>query len=780
MVHTEAFFYAIINSKINSNMKNKFQTFIYFFLIIFCSINSNADEAADSKNYSSINGFVRDKETGETLIGASVQIKDLRIGARTNKNGYYTITRVPPGEHILTVTYIGYETFEKNINFKANDEIRLNIELIPTSIAGEEIIVSADRETDKREITMSRVDVPIQQIKDIKIGGESDLFRALQYLPGILTSSQISSGLYVRGGSPDQNLILLDGSTVYNPSHLFGFFSTFNTDAIKDVELIKGGFNAEYGGRISSVLSITQNDGNQKEFQGLASIGAISSRISLQGPVLKGSWSLSARRTYLEIIKGLITEDPLAPLPDFGFYDINAKLVQNLSDDDKLSFTGFMTSDDFDYSGLGFSANMTLSNYLGGVNWTHIYNKSLYSNLNFSYTRYSNILLGNQSGYAVKFENAIDDYTFKANFEWLLDDNATIKFGYQTSYLNFDIIQNFSGSLDSSYFGTSASTSTIHIQNWNHSLFAQSNYQPTDLISIQGGIRTDYWNFTDKLTVDPRFSIRYLFQENIALKFGWGIFHQNIRTISDPNFTFFDIWIPSDSTVPITRAVHYILSLETTPLKGISLNFDVYYKTLNNISQMNQTALQGTTARDVLYVGSGKTYGFEVFAQKKFGKFTGWLGYAYGVIKYKFDSLNYGREFNPKFDRTHDAKLVLNYSINDRFSLGASFLFQSGQPYTGATSRVQLRLPDQNYGRSKIISSDLYALRLPPSHQLNLNGSYYFKTFGLASTLTLDIFNVYNHRDILARYYNVSEDTVKVEDIKLLPIIPSISYEIRF
>ncbi|HAW09149.1 MAG TPA: hypothetical protein DCW42_08315 [Bacteroidetes bacterium] len=776
MVYSQAF----INALKYFFMKIGNQKLIYILTFILCFTSAFADEASDAKNYASINGFVRDKETGETLIGASVYFKDIQVGARTNKNGYYTINNVLPGEHTLVVTYIGYESFEKKIKVKANDVLRMNIEILPSSIRGEEVIVSADRESEKREITLSRVDVPIQQIKDIRIGGESDLFRALQYLPGILTSSQISSGLYVRGGSPDQNLILLDGSTVYNPSHLFGFFSTFNTDAIKDVELIKGGFNAEYGGRISSVLSITQNDGNQKEFQGLGSIGAISSRVSLQGPVLKGSWSISARRTYLELVKEFIKEDPRSPLPDFGFYDINAKVVQNLSDNDKLSFTGFLTSDDFKYSGAGFDANMNMKNYLGGISWTHIYGKSLFSNLNFNYTNYSNSLFGNQSGYSVLFDNSIDDYTLKANFEWLVNENATIKFGYQTSILNFGIIQNFSGNIDTSYFGTSASTSTINIKNWNHSLFAQANYQPTDLISMQGGIRTDYWNLTDKVTIDPRFSIRYLLQENMSLKFGWGIYHQNIRTISDPNFTFFDIWIPSDSTVPITQAIHYILSLETNPFKGIALNFDVYYKTLTNISQMNQTALQGTTAREVLYVGNGRAYGFEIFAQKKYGKLTGWFGYALGVIKYKFDSLNYGQEFNPKFDRTHDLKLVLNYTINNKFSVGSSFLFQSGQPYTGATSRVQLRLPGQNYGRSKVINSGLYELRLPPSHQLNLNGSYYFKTFGLESIFTLDIYNVYSHRDILSRYYNVSEDNVKVEDIRLLPIIPSISYEIKF
>jgi len=775
MVRSQAFINAITIVTMKNNCIK-----IIFTALIFISINSYAEDATDSKDYASLSGFVRDKETGETLIGASVRFKDMQIGARTNKNGYYSITKIPAGEHTLIVSYVGYETYEKKINFKPNDAQRFNIELVPTSIKTEEIIVSAERESDKREITMSRVDVPVQEIKNIKIGGESDLFRALQYLPGILTSSQISSGLYIWGGSPDQNLILLDGSTVYNPSHLFGFFSTFNTDAIKDVELIKGGFNAEYGGRVSSILSITQNDGNQKEFKGLASIGAISSRISLQGPVMKGSWSFSARRTYLELIKLFIKEDPLMPLPNFGFYDINAKLVQNLSDDDKLSFTGFMSSDKFKYSGTGFNADMNLSNYLGGINWTHIYNKSIFSNINLSYTRFSNNLLGDEMGYTVQFINSIDDYTLKANFEWLLNDKATIKFGYQTSNLNFYIVQNYSGNLDTTYFGTSASASTIRIKNWNHSLFIQSNYQPTDLFSIQGGIRADYWNFIDKVTIDPRLSFRYLFQENLALKFGCGIYHQNIRTISDPNFTFFDIWIPTDTTIPITRAIHYILSLETSPLQGIALNFDIYYKTLKDISQMNMTALQGTKASDVLYVGNGNTYGFEIFAQKKYGKFTGWLGYAYGVVNYKFDSLNNGKIFHPKFDRTHDLKIVLNYSISNKFSVGANFLFQSGQPYTGATSRVQLKLPGQNYGRNLVINSDLYALRLPPSHQLNINASYYFKTFSLPSTLSLDIYNVYNHRDILARYYNATEDIVKVEDIKLLPIIPSISYEIKF
>ena len=727
----------------------------------------------------SLSGFVKDKETGETLVGASVFLKKTAYGTRTNKSGFYSITNIPQGEFTLVVSYLGYQVFEKQVKFKLNDVQKLNIELTPIKIKSEQIVVTAEREVEKRNITISKVDVPVQQLKEIRIGGEADLFRALQYLPGILTISQISSGLYVRGGSPDQNLVLLDGSIVYNPTHLFGFFSTFNTDAIKDVELIKGGFNAEYGGRLSSVLEITQKDGNYNKFEGKGSIGAISSRLSLEGPVGNGSWFIGGRRTYLDLIKSFLKDDPENPIPDFGFYDINAKITQNITEDDKLSLSGFITKDNFNFSGSGIDFDMDVGNQLVATNWTHIFGSNLFSRTNLSYTRYSSGFTGEQSDYYTMFKNSIEDYTLRSELEWFTSEKITHKFGFQTTKRSFSIVQNFTGEKDTTSAATDAAITNINIKDWNHSLFAQINYQFDDLTSIQAGLRTDYWNLKDQLTFDPRLAIRYQLFDNVSIKFGWGIYHQNLRLLTDQNFSFFDTWLPSDSTVPISKSMHYILTFETTPFDGYDFNFDLYYKTYDGISELNRFALQGNTASDVFFVGKGYSYGFELFTQKKFGNLTGWFGYAYGYIISQFPEINNGKEFNPKYDRRHDLKIVVNYEINDSWVVGANFVFQSGQPYTGATSRVRINLDGQSYGQNKIVSSELYGLRLPPSHQLNINATYSFKTFGLPSALIFDIYNVYNRRDIWFRFYNTREDLTTVDDVRLLPIIPSISYEIK-
>jgi hypothetical protein len=268
--------------------------------------------------------------------------------------------------------------------------------------------------------------------------------------------------------------------------------------------------------------------------------------------------------------------------------------------------------------------------------------------------------------------------------------------------------------------------------------------------------------------------------DRIALKAAWGIFSQNLRLATQNDFSFFDTWMPTDSTVPSSRAIHYIFSLETEPIDGINVNFDIYYKKMDNVSELNMNALKGETVSDVFYIGNANSYGAEIFIQKKYGKLTGWMGYALGFIRAQFDSINNGESFRPKYDRLHDFKLMLQYNIDDQWDIGASFTFQSGQSYTGATSRFQTRLPGQNWGRGKIVPSQRYGLRLPPSHQLNVNASYSFKMFGLSAKAIVDIYNVYNHKDIWFRYYNTSQKETTIEDVSLLPVLPSFSLEIKF
>jgi hypothetical protein len=314
-----------------------------------------------------INGFVRDTDTKETLISATVSIKGTKFGALTNKSGFFVLKNVPAGAYTLSVRYLGYQPVDKQITIEADAVQSLDIAMTSKTAQSEQVTVEANREVEKRQISISQVNVSMQTIKQMRLGGEADVFRTIQLLPGVLTSSQISSGLFIRGGSPDQNLVLLDGMTVYNPSHLFGFISTFNADAIKDVEVIKGGFPAEYGGRLSAVLNLTQKDGNQDKFEGVGSVGLISSKLSLEGPIGNGSWFIGGRRTYLDLILGLVPEDPQNPFPRFGFYDLNGKITQNISPNDKISLSGFMSADDLTLNGAGVGFTIGIGNRGGSL-----------------------------------------------------------------------------------------------------------------------------------------------------------------------------------------------------------------------------------------------------------------------------------------------------------------------------------------------------------------------------------------------------------------------------
>ncbi len=753
-------------------------------LVLFSVINLCANnEASTLAEMCTINGFVYDSTNKEILIGATVKLEGTTIGTLTNKQGFFTLSNIAPGNYTLSVSYIGYKKHSQLLSLKKGQTIRLNIYLQPTEIETKEVAVVAEREIEKREITISKINIPVPQIKKIRIGGETDLFRSLQYLPGILASSQLSSGLFVRGGSPDQNLVLLDNMTVYNPSHFFGFISTFNTEAIKDVELLKGGFPAEFGGRISSVLNVTQKDGNRNKITGGAGIGLITSKAMLEGPIFNGSWFISGRRTYIDLLKPLIPTGSETPLPDFWFYDINAKITQQLSQNDKLSLSGFMSKDLLAYEGFGIDFDVFVMNRAIGSRWDKVISDNIFSTIGISYNSYENQFAGDAAGYLVKIINSIEDINAKLNFDWFQSDKLTLKFGYEVSRFYFKYIQNLSGTETDTANKTGVTPAGIldlKVNDWNHSVFSQINWNLTQMLSLQFGVRANYWTLSNTFTIDPRFATRWRASDKIAIKLAWGIYHQNIRLASQPDFTLFDTWLPTDTTVVPIKSNHYILSVETEPFADITLNFDVYYKTLNNINEINTNAIQTRNVSDVLYQGNGKSYGAEIFFQKKYGRFVGWFGYALGFIYARFDSINAGRTFRPKYDRRHDFKIVAQYNLNQNWEFSASFVFQSGQSYTGATSVLLTRLPEQNAGRGKVIPSERYGLRLPPSHQLNLTIVYNFTTFKLPSKLVLDIYNVYSRRDIWFRYYDTRGSLPKVEDVRLLPIIPTLSYEVKF
>ncbi len=744
--------------------------FIFLFFFIHFTLNA-----------SGINGVVKDKKSGEPLVNATIYLEKTKIGTKTNKNGYYSLKGIKKGTYTLRITYLGYKTYKKQIDID-KDILRINVQLNQEAITTDAIEVRANREVLQREIKISSVNIPVAQIKDIRIGGESDIFRTLQFVPGVLTSSQISSGLFVRGGSPDQNLVLLDGTTIYNPTHLFGFFSTFNTNAIKDVEFIKGGFEAEYGGRLSSVLNITQKDGNKNEFHSDVSIGLISSQAGFEAPLGNGSFFISGRRTYLDLMLSIVPKDEKNPFPNFYFYDLNTKIVQNIDSNNKISVIGFLGSDVLNQSNSSANLNLNTGNTLIAGNWSHIFSKNVFSTMNLSYSRYQNNFYGGESNYKIKVDNKINDINAKYNLEWFIKENAAAKFGLEVSKLDFNYLLNFTGNTDSTENKGDITSTKLDIPDINYALFAQTKFNLSESLSVQSGLRANYFQLNNSLKLEPRLALRYMLTGNIWLKAAWGIFHQNLRIATMQNINLIDTWLPSDTTVPISKANHYIFSVETQPSNDLQLNFDFYYKTMDNISELNTFTLKSSVISDVLFVGKGHAYGAEVFLQKSFGKLTGWIGYAFGTVKVKFDSINGGKSFNPKYDRKHNLRIVSQYNLNKKWDFGASFSLQSGQPYTGYYSRGKIFMPGMNYGNNKITSTERYGLRLPISHQLNISCTYNFKIANYKSKIILDIFNVYNRRDILTRVYDTftEENITIVEDFLLLPIIPTLSFEIKF
>ncbi|MGE3800301.1 MAG: TonB-dependent receptor [Candidatus Kapaibacterium sp.] len=729
-----------------------------------------------------ISGYVSDVENGEKLIGATVAVLGTRAGAAANASGYYVVKNIPVGTYKVRISSLGYESLEVEMTFVEGASERKDFELTPVQVETGGVTVVGEQE--KRQINISKVEIPVEQLAQLRIGGEADVFRALQFLPGVLTSSQISSGLYIRGGSPDQNLVLVDGSTVYNPSHLLGFFSTFNPDAIKDVDLIKGAYPAEYGGRLSAVLDLRQKDGNSNEFEGVGSLGLISSRLSLQGPTPfgNGSYFIGGRRTYLDLITGLLPDDPENPFPDFSFYDINAKITQTLSANDALQVSGFTSADNLGLEASGLEFNLGLSNLVGSVRWTHTFADDLFFVLNAGGSEYETGFDGQNSGFFFEARNTITDYTAKSKLEWYVSDKLTVKTGVDATLYEFNYFQNFSGdSVDIVDPGTNENGQVnLLVNDWTLAGYGQANYYLTDDLSMQAGLRVDYFDLSNTVTYDPRGALRWQMMPNFALKAGLGIYHQYLRLATQPDFSFFDTWMPTDSTVVPSKAVHYVLSSESEIADGIDLNVDLYYKKLNNISDFNTTVTEAENVADVFYSGEGEAYGGEIFIQKKEGRLVGWIGYGLGWVNSRFDSINGGKEFRPKYDRRHDLKVVAQYKLSDHWDIGTSFTFQSGQSYTGATSRFRTTLPDGTSGYDLIIPSQRYGLRLPASHQLNLNVNYNSKLFGLPMRLLFDIYNVYSRRDIWFRFYDTDGEKTEVTDVRLLPIIPTVAIEVKF
>ncbi|MEX2604011.1 MAG: TonB-dependent receptor [Gracilimonas sp.] len=730
----------------------------------------------------SINGYITDSETGETLISANIGFLNIRKGTASNTLGYYSIPNLQPGTYTLFCSYVGYRAYQREITLEAGENFRLDVELIPDNINLQEIEVrSRAEEEEQKNIGTSQIKTEL--IKELPSVFEADVFRSIQQLPGVKAASDFSSGLYIRGGSPDQTLILLDRTTVYNPSHFFGFFSTFNPDAIKDVRLYKGGYPAEFGGRLGSVLTIYNKDGNRNKTTGSATVGMLASRVSVEGPYSKGSWMLAARRSTLEpLLAGL--RQTIDGVPNkFYFYDFNGKINLDATKNDKFSlafYTGkdrvsFPFTDDAEFN-LDYG-NQTLSG-----NWTHIFSEKLFSNFVLTGSRYFNFPKFYFAGTTFTRSNNIYDFSLKSDLEYLPGNNHSIKTGVWAGIFTFRIKDTFDG----------ANTFVSRIQNQYASFYVQDEWRPSEKWVFSPGFRFNYFSDGDYFRVEPRLSMEYRPADRIRLQAAYGRYNQFLTLISNEAFSGFDIWITSADGVNPAYGDQFVLGAKTIPFENYGLDIEIYYRSMKDLFELDPFLpdVSGLPYPDIFRFGEGNAYGLEVFFEKRAGRFTGFVGYTLGYTWRKFPGYNTGinpdensaRYYPPKYDRRHDINLVASYRLSKRWKMTGSFNFASGQAYTKVLGRyTQVDLPWTNNQPDVFTVGKVNASRLPNYHRMDISFSRTGRFFKIGdSELQLQIINVYSRRNVWFYNFNFDENPVEVTEVNLLPILPAISYTVKF
>lgn len=729
----------------------------------------------------SIHGYVTDAETGETLISANVGIAGTRKGASTNTSGYYSITDLDPGTVTVVATYIGYRRFEREVDVDTAGALRLDIALQPVGLSLGELVVESEAEEEELK-NIGTVQVKTQLINRVPSVFESDVFRALQLLPGVKAASDYSSGLYIRGGSPDQTLILLDGTTVYNPSHFFGFFSTFNPDAIKDVRLYKGGYPAEFGGRLGSVLTVYNRDGNRNEFGGTASLGMLASRLSMDGPLPKGSWMVAARRSTLEPLLAILrqTEDNIPT--GFHFFDFNGKVSHHPDDDNRLSLAFYAGNDNltFPFSD-DASIRLNYGNQTLSSKWTHIFSDRLFGNFTVTGSRYFNFPSFEVATTPYERNNNIYDFSVKGDLEYLPSGRHEWSAGFWSGIMTLKVRDTFDGE----------DTFSSRIQSTYSSLYLQDIWKITDRWDLTGGLRLNGFSEGGYHRLEPRLSTEFRPVSEIRLQAAYGRYNQFLTLISNEAFTGFDTWLTTDSGVPPAYGDQFVLGVKTAPWEGYGVDVELYYRTMRDLFELDPFLpdAAGLEYADLFRFGRGYAYGVELFLERQVGRLTGFAGYTWSVTARRFPGYNEplaepgpARYYPPKYDRRHDLNLVLSYRFSRRWSASTVFNYATGQAYTRPLGRtIALSFPTSSNEYHQLVVGRVNASRLPPYHRLDLGVERSGTFFGQGeATWQFQVINAYSRRNIWFYNYDFNENPAERSAIPLLPLLPTVSYTLEF
>jgi len=712
-----------------------------------------------------ISGFVADSTDGNTLIGANIFLKNQPLGSSTNRDGYFAIYPVNPGEYVLVCSYLGYENYEKEIAVNPGKDIFLNISLAPKPLEAEAVSVTAEAEALERDISVSRIDLSAKTIRQAPQFGEVDLFRTLQALPGIVSESDFSTGLVVRGGNTDQNLVMLDGITVYNPSHLGGLFSNFLMDAVKDAQFIKGGFPAEYGGRMSSVLNVISKEGNRKEFSGGAGVSLLSSRLSLETPVKNGALLLAGRRTYVDQAAKLIGEE----FP-YYFYDFQGSFHQDLSPYDRLTVSGYFGEDVLNWDEYEFDFNW--GNRTISAHWQHVFSPRLFSHFMVAGSRFrTKVELGGSQG--VNSKNVILDYTVKGDLNYFFSQKNNYKFGFELKQLSF--------TYNSAY--DNQDLLSIKQKPIESAIYLQNDRRLSDRILVNPGIRVSYFSGeVNKPYLEPRLAVKYQLRQGEYLNFSTGLYRQFIFTVRDEySSTIINDWFAVDNTVPAGKSLHFIFGYERELWSTTSLKIETYYKTLDNMLtyRESRSSVDESLGSDVevnkLFVPTqGHSYGAEFFIHKRYGRLSGWMGYTLNWARSELDN----KEYYASFDRRHDLKVLLTYDLGKKWAFGTRLNYGSGFPYTRAIATYLEK--DNGIDKRRIIYSERNVFRFPAYMRWDISLTKRFGWFGLDWAADLQVVNILNRDNIFFYNWDFNDNPATRDDITMLPLIPTIGISVDF
>ena len=779
-----------------------------FFLIFICILFTQL--SFGQKQYT-ISGYVQENETGENLIGVSIYDKQSRKGTTTNQYGFYSLTLVE-GSYEIVYSFVGLNSITKKITL--NQDYRGNVELTSKEIIYKEVKITSERSDKNIENTnMSQIKMEVTNIKQLPvILGEIDILKSAQLLPGIQFGGEGNSAIYVRGGGPDQNLILLDEAVVYNAAHLFGFFSVFNADAIKDINIIKGGIPAEYGGRLSSVLDISMKDGNNKKYVVNGGIGLLSSRLTLQGPIQKNksSFIVSGRRTYIDVLsKPFIQKNNAFSGSGYYFYDLTTKINYRISDKDRLYLSGYFGRDvfNFAYTDNDIEIRIPWGNATTSLRWNHLFNGKLFMNTSLIFSDYRFEFDINQSEFELKIFSGINDWNTKIDFQYQPNQRHAIKFGTNYTYHEFSP-GNATGKSGEVVF----EPDQVFKQYSNEgAMYLSDDIELTDEIKIHAGLRYSSFQHSGNIRfldyikneftrsndnyrhVEGRISLRYLLNVNNSIKASYSQNYQYVHLASTSAVSLpTDLWIPSSLGIEPKFADQYALGYFKNLKDNLfETSIELYYKEMTNLLEYKEGVLPedntNTSSDDAFTFGTGDSYGIELLITKKSGGTTGWIGYTLSKTTRYFDEVNNGIEFPAKYDRRHDLSFTATHKLSQKWTLSSVFVFATGNAIT---------LPTERY----VIGGNVYTeytsrngYRMEAYHRLDIGATYTpKKKKKFTSSWNFSVYNVYNRKNPYFIYFalkpnNGEEGTIqdgnvtpKAYQVSIFPILPSITWNFNF